>query len=162
MQAEQNPQSWRIEVRAKARNFNFKFNATKLSPTWKFHRLSLLLKLHSFFLGLNSHSSPSIPTQPQQQTLKSKLRGILSKIRSKTTKKWPNRRKSKTNSALNRLRKYTKEKPICFGSLLALILGLVIRKREIFVYFLGILACIALLLLKKFESNFIENDYDKS
>ncbi|KAM6550416.1 hypothetical protein CsatB_000224 [Cannabis sativa] len=82
MQTEENSQrSWRIEVRAKAKNFNFKFKAKKIEPNWKIHRLSLLLKIRSFFIRVNSVSTDS--TTRSRPTLIPKFLRIATKARSK-------------------------------------------------------------------------------
>lgn len=90
MQAEkqQQQQTWKITVQAKAKNFNLKFKSTQIVPTWKFHRVSVLIKLRKIFLKvkLNSETTASVSRQ-RKATLKSKLLRIFKKIGIPRTKK---------------------------------------------------------------------------
>ncbi|KAK4833623.1 hypothetical protein QYF36_008281 [Acer negundo] len=89
MQSEsEKQQSWKIRVQAKSKSFNFKLKATTTTtlPTWKFHRLSILLKLHNFLLQVKSNSQHSFFTRQQQlrrPTLKSGLLSAFHKFRAR-------------------------------------------------------------------------------
>lgn len=90
MQAEAEKQhSWKINIHTKAKSFHFRFKATNISPTWKFHRLSVLLKIRRFLLlTVNSESSASnaISKQRHQGKLISKFLRLFKKIRLERTK----------------------------------------------------------------------------
>ncbi|KAF3447958.1 hypothetical protein FNV43_RR08665 [Rhamnella rubrinervis] len=88
MQAE-NQHSWKINIQAKAKNFHFRFKATNVSPTWKNHRLSALLKLRRFLLTVNSESSTASNGGQQRGKLTSKFLRFLKKICFKRTKNQP-------------------------------------------------------------------------
>lgn len=100
-------QSWRIEVRSKAKNFDFKLKA-ETEPNWKIQRLSFILKLRSFFLRVNSESADSIPSQTRR-TLMPKFLRTGAKTCSRWTKKSANRQKPEAKLALNRFQHYAKE-----------------------------------------------------
>ncbi|KAH7514752.1 hypothetical protein FEM48_Zijuj11G0123900 [Ziziphus jujuba var. spinosa] len=125
MQAEAEKQhSWKINIHAKAKSFHFRFKATNISPTWKFHRLSVLLKIRRFLLlTVNSESSASnaISKQRHQGKLISKFLRLFKKIRLERTKN----QHPEAKFPSNRLQRFSYKEPICVGSL-----------------FLGILACL--------------------
>ncbi|XP_038990692.1 uncharacterized protein LOC120113690 [Hibiscus syriacus] len=74
--------SWKLNIQARTKIFNFKLKATRILPAGGFHRFSLLLRLHNFILKLRlkSGSSVSISTQ-QKRTFKSTFLGLLDKLR---------------------------------------------------------------------------------
>ncbi|KAK7374070.1 hypothetical protein VNO80_07495 [Phaseolus coccineus] len=84
-------QSWRLHVTAKANNFNFRlrFAAATYKPTWNFSffRLSILLKLPKFALTFASH-----PTQPVHRPgfFTTKFMKIVRKLRPR----WPRKKES--------------------------------------------------------------------
>lgn len=147
-QAEQQRQQlWKISVRAEFKNFNFRLKATKTSPTWKFHRFSILLKLHNFLLHLRSDSEiPPFPTQ-QRTTLKSRFLAAVHKLR-------PRRPVTEVNSPINRLKHFAYKEPICKGSLVVGILAFLFQSifgedhRGIIVLSSSLLFCFAVLLKK--------------
>jgi len=81
-------QSWRLHVTAKANNFNFRlrFVAATYKPTWNFSffRLSILLKLPKFALTFASH-----PTQPAHRPgfFTTKFMKIVRKLRPRLPRK---------------------------------------------------------------------------
>ncbi|PON92754.1 hypothetical protein TorRG33x02_113520 [Trema orientale] len=155
MQAE-DQQSWRIEVRAKAKNFDFKLRAANIKPI---HRLSVLLKLPRFFLTVNSESADSVSPSQTRGALLPRFLRIAAKIRSRWAKNRPiaakkpsNCRKPEAKFARNRLQKYAKEEPISFGSLLVIIIGFVFQK-GIVMFMSGFVFLTHIgLVMKKFEA----------
>ncbi|XP_062096376.1 uncharacterized protein LOC133802135 [Humulus lupulus] len=119
MQAE-DQRSWRIEVRAKSRNFNFKFKAAKIEPNWKIHRFSLLLKLRRFFLRVNSDSTD---LKTRRRTLIPKFLRIATKSRSKSS----NSRQPEPEFGLKRFQQYAKEGPFNLGALVVIVIGFVLQ-----------------------------------
>ena len=110
MQAEnEQKQSWQIEVRAKAKSFDFKLKATKDSPNWKLSRIYVLLKIHKlFFFLVNSESGPSNSSK-SERTLKSKFPRIADKVRSIIVKNPQNRAKADAKKYQDQLQLCAKE-----------------------------------------------------
>lgn len=139
MQAE-NQQSWKINIQAKAKNFDFRLKVTNVSLTWKNHRLSALLKLRRFLLTVHSESSTASNGGQQQRKLTSKF---LKKIFFKRTKNQPiaakessNRRHPEAKFSSNRLKQFAFEvKPRYL-------------MRRAYNFFLGILLFVAFLFNK--------------
>ncbi|WRX21398.1 hypothetical protein QQP08_013885 [Theobroma cacao] len=124
MQAEKQQQSWKVSIQARAQNFNFKLQATKILPTWKFHRFSLLLRLHKFALKLQvkSRSTLSISIQ-NKRTLKSTFLKLLEKLRIRRPKRTLTVQHPGVKSVLNRLKQFANEKAIYAGPLVIAILA---------------------------------------
>ncbi|OVA17281.1 hypothetical protein BVC80_1837g79 [Macleaya cordata] len=86
MEAIKQDQPWRISVRAKAKNFDFKFSASKILPSWGFYgtRFSVLIKLQRFFLKVKSETGDSAQRRRRSSgTFKSKFLQLLEKFRLK-------------------------------------------------------------------------------
>ncbi|XWS35409.1 hypothetical protein CRYUN_Cryun21dG0123900 [Craigia yunnanensis] len=128
MQAEKQLQSWKVNIQARAKNFNFKLKATKVLPTGNFHRLSLLLRLHKFILKfqLKSGSAVSISTE-QKRTQKSTFLRLLEKLRLRPAKKTLTIQHPDVKSVLNRLKQYGNKKSICASSLVIAIPALLMQ-----------------------------------
>ncbi|KAL5550607.1 hypothetical protein UlMin_000783 [Ulmus minor] len=142
---EEDQQSWKIQVHAKASNFNLKLKASNL----KIHRLTLLLKLRKFFLRLDAQSSPPIPSQQQRRTLISKFLRIFMKSKSIPPKISSSRRNSDSKFHLDRLKQYARDaqEPFCFGGSFMAIVALISQKAAM-IFGLVLLLHIALLLKK--------------
>ncbi|GAV67295.1 hypothetical protein CFOL_v3_10801 [Cephalotus follicularis] len=109
MQSEKQ-KAWKINVQARARNFNIKLKVTSIVPSWKLHRFSIMLRLQQFVLKVNTESGTTISMQ-QRRTLKSKINGVFERFRTRQGKnetlKFP----------LNRLRQIPCKELICVGCL---------------------------------------------
>ncbi|XP_022760945.1 uncharacterized protein LOC111307197 isoform X2 [Durio zibethinus] len=128
MQAEEQQQSWKVNIQARAQNFSFKLKATKILPTGKFQRFSLLLRLHKVILKLQLEpgSTVSISTQ-QKRTLKSTFLRLLEKLRLRRAKTTLTLQHPDVKSALNRLKLFANKKSICAGSLVIAVLALLLQ-----------------------------------
>lgn len=100
---QQRQQSWKISVHAEFKNFNFRLKATKISPTWKFYRFSIFLKLHNFLLQLRSDSETPPFLTRQRTTLKSRLLAAVHKLRPRRSKNHP---VTEVNSPIDRLKHF--------------------------------------------------------
>ncbi|KAL5806731.1 hypothetical protein ACOSQ4_029464 [Xanthoceras sorbifolium] len=121
MQAEsEKQQSWKIRVHARSKSFHFKFKATTTLPTLKFHRLSILLRLHKFLLQVKSQRQQQ---QQQRPTLKSRFLTAFHKLRALRVKN----RNPEVKPSINRLKRFAYEEPICISSLVIGIVALVLR-----------------------------------
>ncbi|KAL9425837.1 hypothetical protein AB3S75_032743 [Citrus x aurantiifolia] len=149
---QQRQQSWRISVHAEFRNFNFRLKATKISPTWKFHRFSIFLKLHNFLLQLRSDSETPPFVTRQRTTLKSRLLAAVHKLRPRRSKNHP---VTEVNSPIDRLKHFAYKEPVSKGGSLAVgILAFLFQSifedhhRGIIVLSSFLLICFAVLLGK--------------
>lgn len=87
MQAEKQ-RAWKIKVHARAKKFHFKFKATKTDqPTWKLPKFSIFLRIHKFFLQVDTESGTSIPRWEKPRALKSKFLSFFQKFKTLHSKK---------------------------------------------------------------------------
>ncbi|QCE12101.1 hypothetical protein DEO72_LG10g3342 [Vigna unguiculata] len=105
---QQQQQSWKLQVTAKANNFNFRlrFAAATYKPTWNFSffRLSILLKLPKFALRFASH-----PTQHRPGFFATKFMKIVHKLRPR----FP--RKKESNVSYPKVNNLTYQDPLRVG-----------------------------------------------
>ncbi|XVF29707.1 hypothetical protein REPUB_Repub15cG0145500 [Reevesia pubescens] len=128
MQADkQLQQSWKVNIQAKAQNFNFKLKATKILPTGKLHRFSVLVRLHKFILKLQLKSGSTVSFSTlQKRTLKSTFLRLFEKLRLRRTKKTLYIQHPDVKPAMNRLKQFANKKTIWAGSLVISILALLL------------------------------------
>ncbi|KAL9337083.1 hypothetical protein Peur_071571 [Populus x canadensis] len=125
MQAEKQ-QTWKIKVHARAKKFHFKFKATKTDrPIWKSPKFSIFLRIHRFFLQVNTESRNSIPRWKKPRTLKSKFLRFFQKFKTLPSKKQAiaaektqNLQNPDSKLHADRQREFSYKKPVCIGSLL--------------------------------------------
>ncbi|KAL3753390.1 hypothetical protein ACJRO7_000736 [Eucalyptus globulus] len=83
------PPQWRVNLRARSRNFSVEVRAATPIPTWRppgHHRLSVLLRLWSFVLRLQSDCGAG-PPRPRRRSLGSRFLGALERVRGFRAKK---------------------------------------------------------------------------
>lgn len=83
------PPQWRVNLRARSRNFSVEVRAATPIPTWRppgHHRLSVLLRLWSFVLRLQSDCGAG-PPRPHRLSLGSRFLGVLERVRGFRAKK---------------------------------------------------------------------------
>ncbi|XP_049401748.1 uncharacterized protein LOC125865592 [Solanum stenotomum] len=79
-QQQQQHHSWKLNVHAKAKNFNFKLVASNFLPNSKYFPFSLKFKYCRFFIHLNSQTFIS-PNPQKPKSFKSKLHRFLQRLR---------------------------------------------------------------------------------
>ncbi|KAL3753382.1 hypothetical protein ACJRO7_000732 [Eucalyptus globulus] len=83
------PPQWRVNLRARSRNFRVEVRAATPIPTWRppgHHRVSVLLRLWSFVLLLQSGCWAE-PPRPPRRSLGSRFLGALERVRGFRAKK---------------------------------------------------------------------------
>ncbi|XVE80751.1 hypothetical protein DITRI_Ditri15bG0005400 [Diplodiscus trichospermus] len=128
MRAEKQQLSRKVNIQARAQNFNFKLKATQILPTGNFHRFSLLLRLHKLILKLQLKSGSTVSVSIQQKrTLKSTFFRLLEKLRIRPANKALTIQHPDVKSVLNRLKQFDHKKSICGGLLVVAILALLLQ-----------------------------------
>ncbi|KAH0722700.1 hypothetical protein KY290_005353 [Solanum tuberosum] len=84
-QQQQQHHSWKLNVHAKAKNFNFKLVASNFLPNSKYFPFSLKFKYCRFFIHLNSQTFIS-PNPQKPKSFKSKLHRFLQRLRRRRSK----------------------------------------------------------------------------
>ncbi|KAJ6365796.1 hypothetical protein OIU76_030554 [Salix suchowensis] len=131
MQAEKQ-RAWKIKVHARAKKFHFKFKATKTDqPTWKLPKFSIFLRIHKFFLQVDTVSGTSIPRWEKPRTLKSKFLSFFQKFKTLHSKKLTiaagktqNVQNPDSKLLVDQQGEFSYKRPFCIGSLLVGILAL--------------------------------------
>ncbi|KAF3658635.1 Alcohol dehydrogenase-like 7 [Capsicum annuum] len=101
-QEQQQYHSWKLNVRAKAKNLNFKLVASNFLPNCKYFPFSLSLKYCRFFIHLKSQTHTS-PNRKKPKIFKSKLPRFLQRLRT--------RQRSKNNRVISSKPKNLKNIP---------------------------------------------------
>ncbi|KAK4418839.1 hypothetical protein Salat_2296700 [Sesamum alatum] len=77
-------QPWTLSLRAKAKNLDFKFKASRILPICKLFRFSIQFNLHPYFLDIKSKPEFSFSLKPK--SLKLKFLEIFKKFHSRRAK----------------------------------------------------------------------------
>ncbi|KAK9048598.1 hypothetical protein SSX86_032438 [Deinandra increscens subsp. villosa] len=110
MNAEHQQWAINLQLRAKAKNFDFKFNSTRYLPAYyNFLQFSVFLKISSLIIRVSSDNKHSTRRKP----LKSKITAFIEKFRSILP---TNRKTFAPHNSSSRIKKLTCEGPICGGT----------------------------------------------
>ncbi|KAK6778064.1 hypothetical protein RDI58_024782 [Solanum bulbocastanum] len=141
-QQQQQHHSWKLNVHAKAKNFNFKLVASNFLPNSKYFPFSLKFKYCRFFIHLNSQTFIS-PNPQKPKSFKSKLHRFLQRLR---------RRRSKNNrvtSTKPKNKATISQSSVVFGNLVLFIQSIYQGDKDgIFVLGSIVIICFATLFKK--------------
>ncbi|KAJ6739705.1 hypothetical protein OIU74_004464 [Salix koriyanagi] len=100
-------------------------------PTWKLPKFSIFLRIHKFFLQVDTESGTSIPRWEKPRTLKSKFLSFFQKFKTLHSKKLTiaaektqNVQNPDSKLLVDQQGEFSYKRPFCIGSLLVGILAL--------------------------------------
>ncbi|KAF3630990.1 Alcohol dehydrogenase-like 7 [Capsicum annuum] len=142
-QEQQQYHSWKLNVRAKAKNLNFKLVASNFLPNCKYFPFSLSLKYCRFFIHLKSQTHTS-PNRKKPKIFKSKLPRFLQRLRT--------RQRSKNNRVISSKPKNLKatisQSSVVLGNLTLFVQSIYQQDKD-GIFILGSIVCICFACLFK-------------